>query len=840
MKKNGFTLIELLVIIALIGVISTIGVISYTKISKAQKDKLKDANIALIETAAVKYGEANKEQVKEGNKALIIENKELTEKDTKNSLTITVEVLKYLGYLDEKSEGIEEIKDSEKVLLYIDNNKVKARYAGSAFNFSIKQTNKERQESEATIGITVNPAEDEEGDYTYKCEIQGNSSAIVKGTEKTLEEMGVQTIDKSKLGVSFTIENLGRGVNLVTGKTPNSYILTCSVTNSVTNEEGITLTKTTKIYTTKETELTAPEVEVKKGEEDYKEEWSKEPVCIKLKEEGSGTSYTYSLYYNGKKTDTNKTLDGNECFTEDGIYEIEIGNKKNGFSSNDKGYAIIKIDKTPPEVPTITMNKWRSNNQNPKPNDTNAQIAGFLGEVYTEGKWSNRSIYAEANSTDATSGIDYYLYTATGNTEHATDVKKKYRNVEAEGTSSVQFKACDKAGNCSDYSDFQSMKIDKTAPNLKLDVKINYNNQGYTTYANQNTKKEVTIGGWFGNNYYGKETNGVNMKLSYTDALSGINYRKWSYNNTTNAKYKGNSEVANRLETSGEVALSYPKADGKYEGTYIVRDQAGNENSVTVKANVDFTAPTCTSSGGNSDWTNGTRTITGTCKDALSGCYKGIVTKKYSNEINTTTAGPGDVKDNAGNVVTCPNNQTVKIDKSKPKLTCSKKECGTSGCKYELKCEDTGGSGCVKFDNDKTTKTKTYKEDKTITKKDKAGNSGSCKVNVTKTTCNTTYDCSYNATWVNGTTTTSKKCSCSNGRVMSNNMCCPAGYAYYSNVRQCRRSPDGCTDGCAAAVEPTCKNETTTTPGYYYCPNGGTQSGSRCNKTCSGTTTCYR
>ena len=606
MKKNGFTLIELLVIIALIGVISTIGVISYTKISKAQKDKLKDANIALIETAAVKYGEANKEQVKEGNKALIIENKELTEKDTKNSLTITVEVLKYLGYLDEKSEGIEEIKDSEKVLLYIDNNKVKARYAGSAFNFSIKQTNKERQESEATIGITVNPAEDEEGDYTYKCEIQGNSSAIVKGTEKTLEEMGVQTIDKSKLGVSFTIENLGRGVNLVTGKTPNSYILTCSVTNSVTNEEGITLTKTTKIYTTKETELTAPEVEVKKGEEDYKEEWSKEPVCIKLKEEGSGTSYTYSLYYNGKKTDTNKTLDGNECFTEDGIYEIEIGNKKNGFSSNDKGYAIIKIDKTPPEVPTITMNKWRSNNQNPKPNDTNAQIAGFLGEVYTEGKWSNRSIYAEANSTDATSGIDYYLYTATGNTEHATDVKKKYRNVEAEGTSSVQFKACDKAGNCSNYSDFQSMKIDKTAPKCQSDYQVgssSWTNQSVTitgicsdtggsqcennnilskTY-NSNTNSSYSPGTVYdkAGNYKecdkktvkidktppsveisAKDDDNYNLDVAVSDNLSGIYSKSWS----------------------GGVNKSNGISDGSgNEATYTVIDNAGNQTVVKHK-----------------------------------------------------------------------------------------------------------------------------------------------------------------------------------------------------------------------------------------------------------------
>ncbi len=585
MKKNGFTLIELLVIIALVGILSTVGVISYTKISKVQKDKLKVANIALIETAAVKYGEANKEQVKEGNKTIFIENNNLTAKNTKNSLTVTVEVLKYLGYLDEKNEGIEEIKDSEKILLYIDNNKVKAKYAGSAFNFNIKQTNEERQESEATIGITVNPAEDEEGDYTYKCEIQGNSNAKVKvnGTEKTLEEMGEQTISRSELGVSFTIKNLSRGVNLITGRTPNSHILTCTVTSG-TSGEGITLTKTTKIYTTKETELTVPKVEVKIGDDDYEGEWinseDEDDVCINLEEEGSGISYTYNLYRNGEKMET-KPLNQQICFLEDGIYEIEIGVGKNGFSLNDKGYAIIKRDKTPPENLTVTMNKWKSNNQNPKPNDTNAHIANVLGEEYIKDTWSNRSIYAEANATDDTSGIDYYLYTTSGATASATNVRGKYRNVEAEGTSSVQFKAYDKAGNCSKPSDSKSMKIDKTAP--KCDSKYQ---AGSSNWTNQN----VTITGTCSDPGGSGCNNNNTLSKTYSTNTNGSYSPGTFYDNAGN--YKECDKKTVRIDKTPPTVTISSKDNDNYNLECSCTDNGGsgcNSDSKTWSGPVDST-----------------------------------------------------------------------------------------------------------------------------------------------------------------------------------------------------------------------------------------------------------
>ena len=108
------------------------------------------------------------------------------------------------------------------------------------------------------------------------------------------------------------------------------------------------------------------------------------------------------------------------------------------------------------------------------------------------------------------------------------------------------------------------------------------------------------------------------------------------------------------------------------ESPGTIYDNVGNSTvcpgNRTVK--IDKTDPTCTSSGGSTNWTAGTITLTGTCNDNLSGC-RSNVTKQYTQQINSTTESPGTVYDNAGNSVTCPGNQTVRIDKTKPTCTSS-------------------------------------------------------------------------------------------------------------------------------------------------------------------------
>lgn len=102
----------------------------------------------------------------------------------------------------------------------------------------------------------------------------------------------------------------------------------------------------------------------------------------------------------------------------------------------------------------------------------------------------------------------------------------------------------------------------------------------------------------------------------------------------------------------------------------VVKDKAGNSTSCPADqtVRVDKTPPTCVSSGGSSNWTSGSVTLIGTCSDSGSGCV-GNVTKVISTETNKTNQSPGVVKDNVGHETTCPGNQTVRVDKTAPKIS---------------------------------------------------------------------------------------------------------------------------------------------------------------------------
>ncbi len=166
-----------------------------------------------------------------------------------------------------------------------------------------------------------------------------------------------------------------------------------------------------------------------------------------------------------------------------------------------------------------------------------------------------------------------------------------------------------------------------------------------------------------------------------------------------------------------------------------VKDKAGNTTTCpanqTVK--IDKTDPTCTSSGGSNNWTNQDITLIGTCSDTGgSGCV-GNINRKFSSNTNATNQSPGAVRDNAGNSVTCPANQTVKIDKTPPGCVSSGGSNNWTKNNITLTgtCSDTGGSGCTGNVTNvfkKNTNTTTASPG---TVKDNAGNNTACPANQT-------------------------------------------------------------------------------------------------------------
>ncbi len=178
--------------------------------------------------------------------------------------------------------------------------------------------------------------------------------------------------------------------------------------------------------------------------------------------------------------------------------------------------------------------------------------------------------------------------------------------------------------------------------------------------------------------------------------------------------------------------------EGIRRAKYVVTDQANHTVTVNIQANIDVTAPGCTSSGGSSAWTNNKRTLTGTCTDSISKC-QGNITKDFTEEQNSTTRSPGTVYDNAGNSTNCPGNQTVKIDRTAPyciyektitnhpdgvqaKLYCGDNMSGVASCPCK-NVQHTGefaqlSGGCVAATG--------MKSSRSFTVTDAAGNGGGC------------------------------------------------------------------------------------------------------------------
>ena len=238
-------------------------------------------------------------------------------------------------------------------------------------------------------------------------------------------------------------------------------------------------------------------------------------------------------------------------------------------------------------------------------------------------------------------------------------------------------------------------------------------------------------------------------KVNKIDNIAPICNASSSNSNWTNQAVTISSTCYDGNGSGCEKTIFTKKINNDFVGNASIKvtDNAGNISTCKAPVMIDKTKPTCTNSGGG-DWTNTDVTIKGICNDnGGSGCVKknndsydndGTVSKTIRNEGEHTNLSPGTVYDKAGNSTLCKSDRIVKIDKTKPTCTNSggsdwtNKDVTIKGI-----CNDNGGSGCVKKNND------SYDNDGTVSKTiinegeytnlspgtvyDKAGNSTLCK-----------------------------------------------------------------------------------------------------------------
>lgn len=569
-KSSGFTLVEVLAAVTILGILSVVAVVSIN---------------GIIQRAKEEHYITAEDQLKLAGESYVQQNRSALPKAIGQKTKVPLKTLVEKNY-------IKQIKD------YSDNN--------CDINKSYVQIFKYSQSDYSYVAYLDCPA------YDSKATIEKGSPKIKitmsEPTTTNSSSASISITDSEKLlSWSYIIYKDGKEVknsgSIFLKNYPKSLSEKISLAKytpgkvkvvvTATNIYGLTTTKSSGVINYKDTQ--GPTCIIK--EQDKKtnpKPWTKGPVTITVGcSDGDGVGCTKENYTKTFKT----TTDVGKVIIED-----KEGNKTTCEVS-------VNVDVTPPAVPVIKTYKWKNNSTRPT---TETGLS-----AYTANTWSGQNIFTKATGgKDSNSGFAKFQYTIGGAEKNVKDIDGTSVSIETTGTSTIKYRACDKLGNCSAYSNAITIKVDKKAPSCT-------SSGGSTTWTNSNKTLTGTC----------------------SDEHSGC---------TGNATKTFTSDINSSTESPG-----------------TVKDKVGNEtvcpSNQTVK--IDKIAPTCTSSGGNTSWTNGNRTLTGTCSDTGGSGCKENATKTYASDINSTSESPGNVYDNAGNSATCPGNQTVKIDKTLPSIS---------------------------------------------------------------------------------------------------------------------------------------------------------------------------
>ena len=340
---------------------------------------------------------------------------------------------------------------------------------------------------------------------------------------------------------------------------------------------------------------------------------------------GSGSpsvakDFTKNVY---KVADYTTKLIYNHYLIAEGHRYAEL-NVKDAFGNQLTLKLDVKIDRTKPTKPTI--NGYKKNNK------TDISSKGNLGG-YNSSSWLSGYVFTQCSaSTDAVSGLNYYLMSANGATSSANRVKQSYRNVNAEGKSNVSYIAVDEAGNESDTTTFK-VWLDRTKPTITLSAKAGSWSNGScasnsTVYATNTWKNHGCV----------NVTSVIADSTQNSSDVSGVSSRKRSTtgltSNESNASITATSTKAKRVE-------------GTSVFSYSATDAAGNTQTASYTIKLDRTSPTCSISKSNT-WTTGGVSLSTSCSDDRSG-----VSSCNGFRSGITSSQTHSVSDYAGNNGSC-------------------------------------------------------------------------------------------------------------------------------------------------------------------------------------------
>ncbi len=408
----------------------------------------------------------------------------------------------------------------------------------------------------------------------------------------------------------------------------------------------------------------------------------------------------YRVFFESPLKDYTNEVLINNYLLKDGIYKIKVSvSSQLGQLTEEREYT---IDTKPPKVPKATI-RINSKSGKVRKNTT---------------KWINKTLwFGNFRSTDATTSVDRYEYSdgCTGNKTGILDSEIVYRDTIKKN---ICIRAIDELENTSEWSRPYYIRIDKIDP-------VCTNSGGVDDW----TADDVTITGFCSDSggsgceqssvekTYSTDTNitkispgtvydnAGNSAICASDRTVKVDKTPPTCKNSGGGSNwtKGNVTITGACSDSGS-GCKTPSVKVEYTtdtntttaSPGVVEDKVGHkttcESDRTVR--IDKTPPTCKNSGGGDAWTKGDVTITGTCSDSGSGCKTPNVEVEYTTDTNLSGVSPGVVEDKVGNKATCPNNRTIKIDKtppSKPRIdNPSDGKCRESSFKLTVSTRETG------------------------------------------------------------------------------------------------------------------------------------------------------
>ena len=282
-------------------------------------------------------------------------------------------------------------------------------------------------------------------------------------------------------------------------------------------------------------------------------------------------------------------------FTQEGMRYGELTVKDK--AGNKTVYKIeANIDYTKPTAPAIGYYKWKNNDTRPTKSD------GLSS--YSPGTWSKFKVFTMASgSTDNLSNVSY-RFTTTGKTTNETNAVRSYRNIEANGKSTITYQACDVAMNCTPYPTPANIWVDTVAPKCT-------SSGGKTWTPNDITLKGTCSDETSGcKNGSGSDSNkrktsysgGNVFKLYYPDVSFNLNKQSPGtvYDNAGNSTACPNNHTVQIDKSAPEISKVYPSGTNNRNAYVNCSDPESGvkQDRVTTTVSGSYVSLTCKNNAG--------------------------------------------------------------------------------------------------------------------------------------------------------------------------------------------------------------------------------------------------